>query len=197
MANPQAMNSYSYANGNPIINKDPDGRVAGIDDALIFAALTSPEWAPVVYATLGAAAASTAVLLRNNGGGLRFVPNAIRAVQMPRPPSLFPNPGSGPEKTPSNKWLRWGSIAAGTYELAKFDYDIYQNATSKGPDNQKSDTQGQSPQFIGPQSNQSTPALVSPPKSVTYTCGVNIFACSAPQQTQQIKPAYTIDKPTK
>ena len=28
------MNSYSYANDNPIVHKDPTGRIIGIDDAL-------------------------------------------------------------------------------------------------------------------------------------------------------------------
>jgi RHS repeat-associated protein len=34
LSNPQAMNSYNYANDNPIVHKDPTGRIIGIDDAL-------------------------------------------------------------------------------------------------------------------------------------------------------------------
>lgn len=36
LMNPQAQNSYSYAGGNPIVNKDPTGRAFGIDDAAGF-----------------------------------------------------------------------------------------------------------------------------------------------------------------
>jgi RHS repeat-associated protein len=35
LRNPQSLNSYSYANDNPITSKDPDGRAAGVDDATI------------------------------------------------------------------------------------------------------------------------------------------------------------------
>src|SRR5262249_23725988 len=34
-ANPQSLNSYSYANDNPITQKDPTGLVAGVDDATV------------------------------------------------------------------------------------------------------------------------------------------------------------------
>ena len=185
LADPQQLNSYSYGKNNPITLKDPDGNFVPV----AIAVLTAPEWLPVTIAALGVAAASTAVLLRNNG--LRYIPDGIRGVQMPRPPSLFPDPGSGPEKTPANKWLRWGVGGISTLELAKWLYSNYQNITSKGPDNQNSDTQVQSQQFIGPQSTQSTPALVGS----SNTCGASGSWCSPPQQTQQIKPANTIDKP--
>ena len=39
MANPQSLNSYSYANGNPVTNKDPDGRNA-------FLVVPQPTWVP-------------------------------------------------------------------------------------------------------------------------------------------------------
>ncbi|MFZ1987607.1 MAG: LamG-like jellyroll fold domain-containing protein [Minisyncoccia bacterium] len=35
LTNPQSLNSYSYANGNPIVNKDPDGRAAILAPILI------------------------------------------------------------------------------------------------------------------------------------------------------------------
>jgi len=38
LANPQNLNTYSYAIDNPITKKDPSGRIAGWDDALSFAA---------------------------------------------------------------------------------------------------------------------------------------------------------------
>src|SRR5262249_34245552 len=35
LANPQSLNSYSYANDNPITQKDPTGQAAGVDDATV------------------------------------------------------------------------------------------------------------------------------------------------------------------
>jgi RHS repeat-associated protein len=36
LANPQYANAYAYSSDNPITNKDPSGRIAGIDDAISF-----------------------------------------------------------------------------------------------------------------------------------------------------------------
>jgi RHS repeat-associated protein len=36
LTDPQSLNSYSYANDNPIVKSDPTGRIAGIDDAISF-----------------------------------------------------------------------------------------------------------------------------------------------------------------
>jgi RHS repeat-associated protein len=36
LLNPQAQNSYAYANGNPVRFKDPSGRIAGVDDVIMF-----------------------------------------------------------------------------------------------------------------------------------------------------------------
>jgi len=36
LTDPQGLNSYSYANDNPISKSDPTGRIAGIDDLISF-----------------------------------------------------------------------------------------------------------------------------------------------------------------
>jgi RHS repeat-associated protein len=36
LTDPQSLNSYSYANDNPIIKSDPTGRIAGVDDLIAF-----------------------------------------------------------------------------------------------------------------------------------------------------------------
>src|SRR6266851_4604640 len=36
LTDPQSLNSYSYANDNPISKSDPTGRIAGIDDLISF-----------------------------------------------------------------------------------------------------------------------------------------------------------------
>ena len=38
LMNPQTLNSYAYANNNPTTNIDPDGKIAGVDDAAGFLA---------------------------------------------------------------------------------------------------------------------------------------------------------------
>jgi RHS repeat-associated protein len=42
LADPQNLNSYSYANHNPITNKDPNGRQ--LDPVSATAELTAPAW---------------------------------------------------------------------------------------------------------------------------------------------------------
>jgi hypothetical protein len=51
LRNPQSLNSYSYANDNPITNKDPDGRAAGVDDATIAVLLAAVLAISMVLAT--------------------------------------------------------------------------------------------------------------------------------------------------
>src|SRR6266436_658671 len=36
LTDPQQLNSYSYANDNPITKSDPTGRIAGVDDLIAF-----------------------------------------------------------------------------------------------------------------------------------------------------------------
>jgi len=48
LANPQAMNSYAYGNGNPITNKDQDGRIAGVDDLIIGGTILAAAYAPQI-----------------------------------------------------------------------------------------------------------------------------------------------------
>ena len=36
LSDPQKLNAYSYAKDNPITNKDPSGKIAGVDDAAGF-----------------------------------------------------------------------------------------------------------------------------------------------------------------
>ena len=63
LENPQSLNSYSYGNGNPITNKDPNGKV-GVAAAIpvmyglgeLGAGATIEFWGPPVVVGVGAAA---------------------------------------------------------------------------------------------------------------------------------------------
>jgi RHS repeat-associated protein len=48
LTDPQSLNSYSYANDNPITNKDPNGRQ--LDPVSATAELTAPAWVPALAA---------------------------------------------------------------------------------------------------------------------------------------------------
>ena len=130
LTNPQAQNSYAYANGNPVVNKDPTGRC--LEDLCVgeTAVITSPMWAPAVAATaVGAYTAAMTLLRNNNGGGkMRFEPfDPSRLVRLPDSPSPF---DFGPPNLPPNlsKWMRWA--VAGTLLVGEItdEYSRVQDA---------------------------------------------------------------------
>jgi RHS repeat-associated protein len=121
LKDPQSLNSYSYANDNPISGKDPNGRAgegAMADLSPTLEALgamgllgTSEFWGPAALITLGTGATVADIynLYHNNSSGS---PGFQEAAQL-----LSGNNGEGPINTnPKNpKWLKIaGSLVAGT-----------------------------------------------------------------------------------
>src|SRR5262249_13520557 len=119
LSNPQALNSYGYANDNPITNKDPNGRQVWEE-----AAITAPIWVPSISAALryigpavlgtGAAiiyndAAQKAQNYNNNRGEkYRYVPFSQqgRQVQLPGAPDPL-NPWDGWKPGNPRDWKTW------------------------------------------------------------------------------------------
>ncbi len=145
ITDPQSLNSYSYANNNPIAKSDPTGKCAEdlcIGEAIV---VTSPYWGPVAAETItnliGAVAigASGWINSRTNPGQRKFIPFSQqkgREVQSPDSPSLFPD-GKPPE-VPDSKWLRWGlagtlivDAISGLHEQVKNLIDFIQDYNNK------------------------------------------------------------------
>jgi RHS repeat-associated protein len=110
LVDPQSLNTYSYSEDNPITKEDANGKQA-IPIALGAGDLVAPEFAiPLTLVVMGVSTAMDYSL--RNSDGMRFIPfnQQGREVVGPQPPSLFPEPGQGPDKPPSNKWLKLGVI---------------------------------------------------------------------------------------
>ena len=94
LLNPQSLNSYSYANGNPIVNKDPDGRsAAGVPltplEFVLFALLSPIQgsydtvYESEQYATQDSPTNSivnAAMNMAGPGGGSRIAGRLIKAT---------------------------------------------------------------------------------------------------------------------
>jgi len=123
LANPQAQNSYSYAEGNPIMKKDPLGRCAW--DACVLE-LTAPIWGPYVIGAAVAGAAAlyfgTAALLRNTE---RYIPFNQQGREVQVPKNGMPDPN-----TPDWQKLIYIALTGGTviYEFTKPILDLEEKA---------------------------------------------------------------------
>jgi RHS repeat-associated protein len=172
LSNPQALNSYAYANGNPITNKDPNGKFGAA------AAL------PFVYATGDVGLAATAEIWGPPlliGAGVAAV--AIGGYSLYK--SVYPGPGIDyqttqlatenaykTDPTPNGNWkgttgaiigsgilLKWMSDNAngGTDGPTNFDwiYAIYQKLRGEAPETSGSNSTSESAKG-DKQSSQST-----------------------------------------
>ncbi|MCX6739176.1 MAG: RHS repeat-associated core domain-containing protein, partial [Candidatus Parcubacteria bacterium] len=129
LENPQSLNSYGYANGNPIVNRDPSGKC--IEDACVGeAVMTSPIWGPAVIAGATAVGTSlyygTEALIRGRneprwaGTVPTIDPSEFGLGQSPMGmedmPKLNPN-------TP--KWTKWTIVTLCGVHIANSLYDLY------------------------------------------------------------------------
>ena len=108
LADPQVLNSYSYAKDNPMTNKDPDGKFL-IALPIYYAAATAPGWGPsIAVGVLGAAAYITADISLRSNGGMRLIPfnQQGREVQLPGVPDPL-NPWDGWKPGTPDNWKTW------------------------------------------------------------------------------------------
>jgi len=112
LQNPQSLNSYSYAENNPIVKKDPGGR----EPFTISAALTSPVWGPLIVSSAAALLYTSynAFAYQNRWGTVFSGPREIPNVGWPQKPGDFEPHGNGP-------WGKIGGIIGGGL-LAAYEY---------------------------------------------------------------------------
>lgn len=172
LSNPQAQNSYGYANGNPIINKDPNGRFGAVA-ALPFVyvtgdvglAATAGIWGPP--ALIGAGMAAVAI------GGYSLYKAVYPAPSMDyQTTQLATENAYKTDLTPNGNWkgttgaiiasgilLKWMSDNAngGTDGPTNFDwiYAIYQKLRGEAPETSGSNSTSESAKG-DKQSSQST-----------------------------------------
>jgi hypothetical protein len=121
MTNPQAANSYSYAEDNPITKKDPTGR--GLELLMV-------PYVGIPLAILSTLA--TYEVLRNATNGGRLIetvqPPNFAELGFPRfssdPGDFLPPRGGGPG------WQKWIYAGLGAGALGKEIYDNYQGIQS-------------------------------------------------------------------
>jgi RHS repeat-associated protein len=101
LSNPQALNSYGYANDNPITNKDPNGRQALLEAAAEYGPSVGPtvsSWGSYIGSVIGAGAAAIYNASRyndaaqkaqnynnNRGGDYRYIPFSQQGRQLQLP----------------------------------------------------------------------------------------------------------------
>lgn len=132
LSNPQALNSYAYANNNPITGKDPSGRQAAqaaqilfADTPLLLMPQTWPVTVPIAIIAGGVMVyEGTSALLRQSGG--RYVPFSQqgREVQLPGVPDPL-NPWDGWKPGDVKDWKTWAGTGLGIIGAAT---EIYQSA---------------------------------------------------------------------
>lgn len=144
LGNPQSLNSYNYAEGNPIGKKDPSGNFA-VAIPFYYGAVTAPTWVPWVVGGIAAAGTyiTADIALRNNDWGSRWG-GTVPTID---PGSMgFGRPPMGPEDWQPNfnnrpPWMKIvgiGSIIAmGVGEFAGPIWDKYQSLTNRGPQAQQ------------------------------------------------------------
>jgi RHS repeat-associated protein len=144
LSNPQALNSYGYANDNPITGKDPSGRqLATAFEVAAEVTSSAPAWVSAAGSALsswsGSIAAGTgaAILYINSGyngvaqkaqnynnnrkGGTRFIPFNQQGREV-RPPNKDP-------EDPFNGWQI--AVGAGTIAAAELITDLRNMPSNK------------------------------------------------------------------
>jgi RHS repeat-associated protein len=121
LTNPQSLNSYNYANGNPITNKDPEGKQVAnlIREASTFLD-NNPEFGP--YAVMGGVALSGLLYAINYGRTTAHT--GVAGDTEPR--FNYPGgPGSSNNGNNDSNWKRWGAGAGLAATLADVIYEKY------------------------------------------------------------------------
>jgi RHS repeat-associated protein len=138
LRDPQSLNSYAYANDNPITKSDPTGKCAEDACAVEALAVTAPVWMPTASAwgasvmsgiAAGTAYIGTDILVSKSNPGQRFIPFSQQPGRQVTLPSNLPDPidpWDGWKPGDPKDWKTWANAglgvvgaATGVYELAK------------------------------------------------------------------------------
>ena len=131
LADPQQMNSYSYASDNPLTKSDPTGNQAVPAVSLLAPEFAGSFFAPEVTLPLIAvtgAAIGFQTLLSKSNPGQRYIPFNQQPGRMVTTPSNLPDPfdpWDGWKPGSPKDWKTWTGIGIAAIGAAT---DIYSNA---------------------------------------------------------------------